>query len=401
MEVIGLVLAFVVIVVMIMKRINLGIAMFTGSLVIGLTSPNIGLSRTFNVLGAGIFNQMTLELLLVVLSIGIIANVMDKTGLVDQMISAFSVLFRRFEPVLILIPSVMGALTIPGGAMMSAPMINSIARDLNLSSCKKMSINLLYRHILYFVFPFASGMILTSKLTGYNVFDLVIHFAPISIAMGVVGYFTLFHDMDNPSLKKSPIAMKVRAFGELIMIFLPMLLGIFLPIFMPIPFWGALLLGVFILLIYQRKKVTLKLIFQSVQWKLSLGLLGIMVFREFVNQLHGLEELAQTFLQAGLPVWILAVVLPAMVGLLTGTTSGAIGITFPLLLPLLGGGDPQLKYVVLMFGSAFFSYYISPLHFCLILTGEYFGVTLKEIYRELFWPTLAGIGTMIVLFFLY
>ncbi|AZR73002.1 hypothetical protein BBF96_06090 [Anoxybacter fermentans] len=401
MEIIGLLIAFVVIIGMVMKRINLGIAMFTGSIIIGLTSPKIGLTHFFEFLSAGLFSKTTLELVLVIINIGIIANLMDKTGLVDQMIGALSTLFRKFQIILAVVPSVMGALAIPGGAMLSAPMVNSIAKDLNLSNRKKMAINLLFRHIWYFVFPFTPGLILAAGLLGRDVFYLIRHLAPLTIVLGVVGFITLFRGMENSSIKEAKAVVKRRAVKELFLALLPLLVGILLPFFTPLPFWGALSIGIVILVIYKWDKIEFQMIWQSIEWKLSLGILGIMVFREFINNLDALYQLAESIINAGMPIWFLAVVLPGLVGFLTGSTSGAIGITFPLLIPFISGNQIDMGYVVLMYGSAFFSYYISPVHFCLILTAEYFGVTLKDTYKELFWPTLAGIGMMVILFFIY
>lgn len=401
MEILGLFVAFVVIVTLIMKRVNLGYAMVLGSTLLAVFAPKIGIIRYFDIMQESIFNQATVELVLVIFSIGLIAKIMDKTGLVDQMIAAMSILFRKFQPILIGVPSVLGALTIPGGAMLSAPMVNNIAKDLNLSNAKKMGINLLFRHIWYFVFPFTPALILSSKLIGYDVFYLIRHLAPLAVALGVVGALTLFRGLENPEMPKVSKKKKVRALGELMLALLPLIIGIGLPFIIPMPFWVSLWIGVVALFIYKRDQITPKLVWKSLEWKLTGAILGIMIFKGFINNLDSLPRLANGIIEAGLPLWFLAVSLPALVGFLTGSTSGAIGVTFPLLAPLIGGGQPDLSYVVLMYGSAFFSYYLSPVHFCLILTAEYFEVGLRETYKELILPTLAGIGMMILLFFLY
>lgn len=401
MEIIGLVIAFVVIVSLVMKRVNLGISMLIGSTIIGITSPNIGLTKFFPVLAQGMFNSTTFELVMVIIMIGIIAKLMEKTGLVDQMITSLSILFKRFQPILVVVPSVMGVLAIPGGAMLSAPMVSSIARDLNLKPEKKMVINLLFRHIWYFIFPFTPGLILTAHLIGYDIFFLIKHLFPLTLALGITGYLTLFRGLKNPPVQVYSWVEKRAALKNVLLALAPMLIGIILPFISPISFWLALFIGIVFLLIYKWREIDLPMLKKSLEWKLSLGILGIMVFREFINQLAALEELANGIITAGLPVWVLAVILPGLVGFLTGSTSGAIGITFPLLAPLIGGLQPEMSYIVLMFGTAFFSYYLSPLHFCLILTAEYFDVSLKATYKEIFIPTLAGILMMVILFLLY
>ena len=401
MEIVGLVIAFIIIVYLVMKRINLGVAMFIGSVIIGLTSPNIGYWRFFEVLSEGIFNQTTLELVLVIIAIGMIARLMDKTGLVDQMISGLSIVFKKFQPILVVVPSVMGALAIPGGAMLSAPMVNSIARDLNLSPAKRMVTNLLFRHIWYFVFPFTPGLILTAGIIGVDIFYLIKYLAPQTVILGVVGYITLFRGLENPPIRTVNREQKRKAIIEVILALLPLMVGIVLPFIIPMPFWVSLFIGLVILIIYKREQVSISLLLKCFEWKLSLGILGIMVFREFVNNLSVLAQLADSIIKAGLPIWALAVILPGIVAFLTGSTSGAMGITFPLLAPLIGGANPDMGYVVLIYYTAFFCYFLSPVHFCLILTAEYFNISLKETYRELIWPVIVGILATIVFFFLY
>ena len=237
MEIVGLVIAFIIIVYLVMKRINLGIAMFIGSVIIGLTSPNIGYWRFFEVLSEGIFNQTTLELVLVIIAIGMIARLMDKTGLVDQMISGLSIVFKKFQPILVVVPSVMGALAIPGGAMLSAPMVNSIARDLNLSPSKRMVTNLLFRHIWYFVFPFTPGLILTAGIIGVDIFYLIKYLAPQTVILGVVGYITLFRGLENPPIRTVNREQNRKAIIEVILALLPLMVGIVLPFIIPMPFW--------------------------------------------------------------------------------------------------------------------------------------------------------------------
>ncbi|MEC9489196.1 MAG: DUF401 family protein [Halanaerobium sp.] len=402
MELAGLLVAFVAIIIMITRKVNLGIAMFAGSILLAVFSPDIGLASFFSLFWSGVTNITTIEIVLVIINITIMASIMEKTGMIEMLIGALSILFKRYEITLALVPSIMGALAIPGGAMLSAPMVNSIAHDLNLDDSQKMAINMLYRHIWYFVFPFVPGLILAAGIIGVDVFYLIKFLFPFTIVLGIVGFLTLFRGIKKrEGVTGAGRREKLLALLQVLLVLAPLLLGIFLPFFLPIPFWAGLSIGLILLLLLKRKEVSLLLVWQSIQWNLVLGILGIMVFREFINNLTALNMLAENISAAGMPIWLLAVIVPGLVAFITGSTSGAIGITFPLLVPLLPDVQAHMGYVSLMYGSAFFSYYISPVHFCLILTVEYFGVTLKETYRRLFLPTMAGIATMFILFWVY
>lgn len=401
MEIIGLLIAFVLILGLVIKRVNLGIAMLVGSIVIGLTSPQIGFNQFFKILRTGVVNQVTFELVLMIINITLIANVMKESKMIDQIIDNMLILFKRFELILMMLPSIMGVLAIPGGAVMSAPMVDQIARDLGLSNSKKLAINLLFRHIWYFIFPFVPGLILTAALIGVDVFFVIRHMFPLTLVMGIAGYLTLFRGIDHSCRRKSTAGNKLQAIKGLLLGLLPLLLGIFLPLLTPLPFWLSLLLGLIYLLVVQRNKIDFRTILRRIDGKLPLAIVGIMAFKEFIGNLSALPQLADGIVAAGMPVWLLAIFLPGLIGFITGASSAAIGISLPLFIPLIGDLKGNMGYLVLIYYVGFFSYYLSPLHFCLLLTVEYFGLSLKESYRYLYLPMLAGLATAILLFFIY
>jgi hypothetical protein len=80
--------------------------------------------------------------------------------------------------------------------------------------------------------------------------------------------------------------------------------------------------------------------------------------------------------------------LPFLVGLLTGITVAYVGITFPLLLPLMGGADPDLGMLVFAFAAGFAGVMFSPVHLCLVLTKDYFKADLSPIYRTMLVPEI-------------
>jgi hypothetical protein len=90
--------------------------------------------------------------------------------------------------------------------------------------------------------------------------------------------------------------------------------------------------------------------------------------------------------------------IPFLAGIMTGLTVGFVGITFPFLLPLLtfnGTADPSL--LAIAFGGGFCGVMLSPLHLCLVLSGEYFNADFSKVYRLLIIPSIlvlaAGVAT--------
>lgn len=400
LEFIGVILAFVVILILITKKVNLGLSMFVGTAIIYLLKSDSSLIEYLFVLKKGLFDETTLTLVIVIANITIMAGIMEKTGLINQMISSMRVLFKRMDIIMVLVPSILGILTVPGGAMISAPIVDKLGDETDLNNAQKMVINLLFRHVWYFSFPYVPGLILTANIIGTDINFVIRHLYPLTITLLVAGYLNLLFGMKTKDNINYSHKNKYRALINLIIIMFPIIIGILLPIIFPIPFWVSLTVGLGVLFIIVREKLSWNLIVESINWNMIFGIIGIMVFKECINSLSFLQEFTAMILDKGMPIWLLAIILPALVAFLTGSTAGSIGVTLPLLVMII---DFKInpEYLVLMYGSSFFAYYLSPVHLCLILTAEYFKVDFKEVYTFLLWPTLIGILMNIALYFIY
>jgi hypothetical protein len=93
------------------------------------------------------------------------------------------------------------------------------------------------------------------------------------------------------------------------------------------------------------------------------------------------------------------ILVPFVVGLVTGVTIAPIAIGFPVLIPLFQNDPGFLNYTVLAFGSGISGELLSPFHLCLILTKDYFRADLKGVYRFI-WIPAASIVVVALLIFL-
>ncbi|MCK8826078.1 DUF401 family protein [Fuchsiella alkaliacetigena] len=400
LSIIGVAIAFVLIIVLIGKEVKLGYAMLWGSVVIAITSQ-IDLAGLLAIIGTGVLSGDTLELIVIVVLIGVLARFMKETDLLSELIESYSYILGSQRVTAAFIPSIMGALPIPGGAIMSAPMVESVGDNIKLSAREQMSVNLLYRHIWLFVFPITPPLLLTASLSQLGVFTLIKMQFPITIVMGAVGYYFLlskYRHSEVPSTTELPKQELSKVLKKLLVSTLPLLISLGLPLLTGLSFVISLLIALLLIVIIRYQQFNLSLLTSSFNYELTLAIVGIMVFQEFVNQGPDLELLTGFLLNLGLPITFLVVLMPALIAYVTGNTTAAIGITFPLLLPLVGYDSTM---VMLMYGAAFFAYFLSPLHFCLILTKEYFGTRISSIYRELFWPWVVGVFTLVVLVIIY
>ncbi len=110
-------------------------------------------------------------------------------------------------------------------------------------------------------------------------------------------------------------------------------------------------------------------------------IIGIMLFKETMEESGAVKSLSSFFLEQGIPVFPILCLLPFITGLLTGHSVGFVGSTFPLLISINGGAS--LSVISLAFAAGFLGVLLSPVHLCLVLTRQYFKADLWGVYRKI------------------
>jgi hypothetical protein len=145
----------------------------------------------------------------------------------------------------------------------------------------------------------------------------------------------------------------------------------------------ALLAVVLFLLFFYR--YTLKSSFKAVQHGFSLDIiiliLGVMFFKEAMENSGAVNNLSQFFLSEGIPFGPILFLVPFITGMLTGITVGFVASTFPLIISI--AGNLSAGEISFAFVSGFLGVLLSPVHICLILTRDYFKADLWGIYKKM------------------
>jgi len=124
---------------------------------------------------------------------------------------------------------------------------------------------------------------------------------------------------------------------------------------------------------------------------LSMGYMvaTIFVFKGILEDSRAVEAISNELLHWHIPIMPITVVLPFLVGVVSGLTIAFVGTTFPILIVLIqsfGGQQFMLGYMMLGLASGFVGVLVSPLHLCFLLSNQYFGTTLGAVYRHLWLP---------------
>jgi hypothetical protein len=381
MEIIGIILSFLAIILMMRLRVNYGLSMIVGAILIGLFS---GFSpfEYLAVVKNTFTDPITLKLLAIIALINVLGYTLGKTGQIDRALEAAGHLFSG-RVVLGIIPSIFGLLPLPGGALMSAPVIEPKANALDLNPGEKTFINLWFRHIWFFIFPLGGALILASHLAEVNIYSLIASLFPTFFLAFILGIWYGLRPIEvrEKKSKVNHIKELMKLLWNLSPIFLVIVLNVF-----GLEFYFGLIVG--LLLVFVQNRVNWRqwplICKDSFSKNLMIAIAGIMFFRHMINYSGIMNEILSFLQDIGIPSLLLFTSVPFVIGLTSGASSMAIGVVFPLLLPLLPQVTPMS--VGLLFTLCQLGYLISPLHLCLVVTKEYFRSNLNQIYRKLLPP---------------
>jgi len=310
---------------------------------------------------------------------------MKETGMVSDLIINLRKVFSG-RAVLVMLPAVMGALPMPGGALLSAPLIDEEADRLKLTGEERSFINVWFRHWNFFIYPLSSHLILAASLAGVSLYELALIQVPPLILYLVLGYFASIRGINDDTT-----ASQRRDLRTLLSIPLntsPIILAVALNM-VGMHMVAALLVGVASVLVFKKVSLnrTVSLFRQGFDWKLPLAIIGVMSLRRMIEYSGAVSAVLPYMKFTGMPNMMLLVAIGWAVGLSTAMPTAAMAVIFPMALVMMKEVTPILASILCL--TTIFSYLISPMHLCLILTIEYFKAGLHAVYRKLIPASIA------------
>jgi uncharacterized protein len=119
--------------------------------------------------------------------------------------------------------------------------------------------------------------------------------------------------------------------------------------------------------------------------------IAILVFKGILGDSEAVRGISNELMKIHIPLFLVAVLLPFIVGLFTGITIAFVGSTFPILISLIqaqGQAEFMLAYIMVGLSCGLVGVLLSPLHLCLLLSNAYFETKLIAVYRHLWLPSL-------------
>jgi len=369
-------LSFIIVIglVMILSKYELGIILTIGAFGFALLAGVNILQSLINVLT----NPSILTLILIMIFIPILGGIMEESGLMMEMIQKMRI-SRKSS--LMMIPALFGLLPVPGGALMSAPIVQQI--DSEEDATKKVSINVWYRHMLIMVYPLSSSLILSSFLTDINLYVLVLGLFPGLIVMWLIGYITLVKNV-SPFTEQGERDLK-RAFHNLLPILIAPIFDFVGRTFFNFSVPELFLLVGLVFSIWLALRFA-KMNFSSVKtiskkmkiWRFPLIIFSMFIFLEVFVLSGAPEEIAVLDLSV-----FLLILIGFFLGFATGRIQLPISIVIPIYLAPITVLTMSLIDFIFIYTSISLGYLITPLHPCVAYSTEYFETEFMKVVKIL------------------
>ena len=400
--VIRLAFAFVFILICIRKKLSLGHAFLLGAIALGIMF-NLGPLDIAQGALSSVLYPKTLSLAVIVSLILVLSDSMEASGQMKRLLCSFRGLIVAPLINLVVFPALIGLLPMPGGAVFSAPMVKELGYDSNLDPAQLSYTNYWFRHIWEYWWPLYPGVLLATTLAEVNIWTFVSIMFPLTIAAFIIGYLPI-RNIKTPSPVQT---VRIRPplgpfFKELLPILIVIVIGLSIGTILSytittftIAKETGLIIGLCIAIgwIWYTNNFTIKKIRQRFTDPHIISMVymvaAIFIFKGMMENSHAVEAINHELATLHIPMVIITILLPFLVGSIVGITVAFVGSTFPILIPLIhtsGEWQFAMAYIMLAIGSGFLGVLMSPLHLCLLLSNKYFGANLSAVYKLLVSP---------------
>ncbi len=411
-----MIMVFFVVLVCIQKKLSLGNAFLLGTLFLSILFGLTPLATVTSIFRS-ITDPKTLAIAAVVSLILVLSSSMELAGQMQRMLKNFQGLVASPRLNLVIFPALIGLLPMPGGAVFSAPMVKELGTRSKLSEAQLSFVNYWFRHIWEHWWPLYPGILLTTVITEIGLLTLIVIMCPFTVVAVWLGYRALKGSASlqtnkgrNPHLPPWPFIKELLPI--LVVIFAGLGMGVafskLFPAF-PISKETGLILALCLAIAwvwYQNaigKKQILSTLTRPQLLKMIYMIAGILIFKGILTDSHAAAAISQELIRMQIPLVLIAVMLPFLVGMSGGIVIAFVGSALPILVPLIQSlGEVQYlpAYVMLILVSGFTGVMLSPMHLCLQLSNAYFGVGLGSVFRLLWVPCVSLIAAGMAYFWI-
>jgi len=385
-DVLKLAAVFIAIILALRKNVFVGYILFLAGLVTAL------------LFGAGFrdiiygykdvaLSQNFLKIQAVIILITFLGRLLKDIGYLDHLVTASRGLIGGARTAAGVLPLLVGMMPMPGGALLSAPLVGKILPRDRYSPEFAAAVNYWSRHVIEFWWPVYPGIILAAALTQIPIGTMALMQLPMTFVMVPIGYLFLIRKIKETGEGQGHLWKPLM--NTLAGVW-PILLAIAIYAVTPIHLVFAIMISIGILIIKERPagRIVRAAAKQALAPRLFALVFGILSFQQMLEITNAVNSIPELSSQYGFPPAAIIIAVAFISGLLTGMLAALVGLSYPILAGFLY--QPELNYsnIFLAFVAGYVGMMLSPTHFCLILTNEHFKARLSKVYKYLGIPLL-------------
>ncbi|HDK27488.1 MAG TPA: DUF401 family protein [Candidatus Atribacteria bacterium] len=389
-EIIKLLIVIGFIILLIIKKWKLEYIILLASLLMGMLF-NLSPLQIGKYFFLSLIDPTTLRLMGIIILVYILSGFLNKVGSLDNLVDSLRGIVKDYRFTLAFIPAFLGLIPMPAGAIFSAPMVKEIGNRAGLTSEEDAFVNYWFRHIWEFIWPLFSAMILFAGLLKVEIREVILVQFPLTITAILIGFVWEYKNLkrDIAVINKKDILINLK---NLLYGIWPILLIIILVLGAKLDILISLVITVLSIYLLNANKLKIteikEIIKKNIDWGVITLIVGIMFFQRMLQVSGGVEMIPAMFAKLKIPVFMVLFSIPFFIGVLTGLNFATLGISIPVLIPIIVQGEVNLYYAMLAFTGNFVGVMISPMHLCLVVTKNYFKANMGRIYKILIPPLI-------------
>lgn len=325
------------------------------------------------------------KLLGAIVIVTILGHLLKEIGSLDRLTAAAQELVGGKRTAVALLPAAVGLMPMPGGAVLSAPLVEEVLKEENHSPAFLTAANYWFRHVMEFFWPLYPGIILGSGIVGISVQKFALLGMVMSASMLTLGYLFFLRRIGNRHQPGRTIISISRIAASL----WPLFLAVFLALSLGIEIVLALIIALAAVVVIHRDSLAhlWPVIKEVVTIRLFFMVFGILLFKDMLELSGAVGAIPAEVMRLGIPSAAVIFTVAFLSGLLSGMVAAFVGLSFPILAGYLYQPEIHLGNIFLTYLSGYLGMILSPTHFCLLLSAEHFKTDLGPVYKT-FGPPL-------------
>jgi uncharacterized protein len=399
-------------------RLQLSLSLIIGALVLGLwmgMAPFHWLEEAF----LSMIRFQTVSLALIVGLILVLSRIMDGAGQMQRLVESFTRLTRDPRTIGSVMTAMIGLLPMPGGALFSAPLVETSLSGKKVSPEQKTLLNYWFRHVWEYWWPLYPGVVLAVALLKVETWVYILFMAPLTLISVFAGVVFILRPMGKIEINGTG-SFSWGAFRGFVWEMMPILIVIvlialtagvtatlgFLGIHVKVSGAVSILPALLAAIVWVCRvnhlpgaKIQSAFMDRTILPMLYL-VLAIMVFQGTLTESQAVMKIRDELAENNVPLILVIALMPFLSGFITGIAVGFVGLSFPLVIPMFPP-SPFFDYMAcaaLAFTFGYMGMMLSPVHLCFLVTKDFYRASLLKSYPRLLLSALTVMAAVVILF---